>query len=151
MSLTLLQYSHSKLPEGVINTGVAITHAHVMSFTLLQYSHSKLPEGVINPLPFFGGVAGDETNTTPESTLLTIFSISFRFVPFRFVLFRVLSLARSWRLNYYPARMREQSKGLCDRSWCLYIIYKSALFLEPNFYLPKYSTQISNLMASGTA
>ena len=48
VSFTLLQYSHSKLPEGVINTGVSVTHAHMVSFTLLQYSHSKLPEGVIN-------------------------------------------------------------------------------------------------------
>ena len=46
--------------------------------------------------------------------------------------------------SHYPARACA-SKGLCDRSWCLYIvyyilyIYKSALFLEPIFYLPKYS------------
>ena len=36
-------------------------------------------------------------------------------------------------------RARMRSKGLCDRSWCLYINYISALFLEPIFYLPKYS------------
>ena len=29
------------------------------------------------------------------------------------------------------------SKGLCDRSWCLFISLH--FFLEPNFYLPKYS------------
>ena len=38
---------------------------------------------------------------------------------------------------YYPARACA-SKGLCDRSWCLYIISLD-FFLEPIFYLPKYS------------
>ena len=45
-------------------------------------------------------------------------------------------------VNYYPARACA-SKGLCDRSWCLFVylyyIYISGLFLEPIFYLPKYS------------
>ena len=36
-------------------------------------------------------------------------------------------------------RAHMRSKGLCDRSWHLYIVYKSALFFEPIFYLPKYS------------
>ena len=39
----------------------------------------------------------------------------------------------------YPARACA-SKGLCDRSWCLYIVVVSLdFFLEPIFYLPKYS------------
>ena len=39
----------------------------------------------------------------------------------------------------YPARACA-SKGLCDRSWCLYIVVISLdFFLEPIFYLPKYS------------
>ena len=44
-------------------------------------------------------------------------------------------------INCYPARACA-SKGLCDRSWCLYIIYifiSLHFFLEPIFYLPKYS------------
>ena len=46
--------------------------------------------------------------------------------------------------NYYPARACA-SKGLCDRSWCLYIVYyilyiiSLHFFLEPIFDLPKYS------------
>ena len=34
-------------------------------------------------------------------------------------------------------RARMRSKGLCDWSWCLYISLH--FFLEPIFYLPKYS------------
>ena len=40
-------------------------------------------------------------------------------------------------LNNYPARACA-SKGLCDRSWCLYIIYLQKNF-KLFFYLPKYS------------
>ena len=42
--------------------------------------------------------------------------------------------------NNYPARACA-SKGLCDQSWCpyYYIIYCLDFFLEPIFYLQKYS------------
>ena len=37
-------------------------------------------------------------------------------------------------------RARMHTKGLCDQSWCLSSgVYKSTLFLEPIFYLSKYS------------
>ena len=41
-----------------------------------------------------------------------------------------------WR-DYFLPHTRMRSKGLCDRSWCLYIYLH--FFLEPIFYLPKYS------------
>ena len=60
----------------------------------------------------------------------------------------------------YLLRARMRSKGLCDRSWCIYI-YISGLFFGTNFFISKNThfersilTQIgfsSNLMASGTA
>ena len=39
----------------------------------------------------------------------------------------------------YPARACA-SKGLCDRSWCLYIVYKSGLFFGTNLLSPKILT-----------
>ena len=43
------------------------------------------------------------------------------------------------RVNVYLPRARMRSKGLCDWSWCPGGVYKSTHFLEPIFYLSKYS------------